>query len=73
MRDVELTATFVQHHVDEFLGPADAPSLDDARFPRMHQDVLAEVLGGQAEVDEGGAKVQRTCQLEEHEVMVVVM
>ena len=39
----------------------------------MHQDVFTEVLGGQAEVDEGGAKGQGGDQLDEGEVVVVVI
>ncbi len=73
MRDVQLTATLIQRHVDQSLGPNDPLSLGDAHPPRMHQDVFAEVLGGQAEVDEGGAKGQATGQLEEGEVVVMVI
>lgn len=40
----------------------------------MHQDVLAEVLGGgEAEVGEGGAKGQGAGQLQQDEVIVTAM
>lgn len=51
MRDFQMVATLVQCHVDHFLDLTDP----DTSPPRMHQDVFAEVLSGQAEVDEGGA------------------
>lgn len=73
MRDVQLTATLIQRHVDQFLRPTDPPFLGDAHPPRMHQDIFAEVLVGQAEVDEGGAKGQGPGQLEEGDVVVMVI
>ena len=37
----------------------------------MHQDILTEVLGGQAEREEGGAKDQGRGQVEDHQVVVM--
>lgn len=75
MRHVQLTATLVQRDVDQVLVPVVVPvvSLGDPRPPSMHQDVLAEVLGGQAQVDEGGAKGQRVGQLEQGKVVVMAI
>lgn len=53
MRDFQIVATLIQCHVDHFLELTHP--LGDTTPPRMHQDVFAEVLSGQAEVDEGGA------------------
>ena len=71
--DARLAATLVQRHVDQLLVPSAAPAPGHARPPRMHQDVFAEVLGGQAEVEEGGAKAQGVGQLQEGEVVVMVI
>ena len=73
IRDGQLSATFVQRHVDQVPVPAVPPSVSDARSPRIHQDVFAEVPGGQAEVNQGGAKGKGCGQLEEDEVVLVVV
>lgn len=56
VRHVRLPPAVVQHHVDQALASIPAPPVCDAGSSRSHQDVFAEVLGRQAEVDEGGAE-----------------
>lgn len=53
VRDFQIVATLIQCHVGHFLDLTHP--LGDTAPPRVHQDVFAEVLSGQAEVDEGGA------------------
>lgn len=55
MGDVQLATALVQRHVPEYLGLT--PSSGDSLLPRMHQDFFTKVLCGQAEVNEGMAKL----------------
>lgn len=73
MRDVHFYATVVQLLVGQPLDPRGPLALAEALFVRTHQDVFAEVLRRQAEVDERGAERQRLAQLQEGQVVVVAI
>lgn len=73
MGDIQMATALVQRHVDKVPPLSVWPSPNQRRSPRIHEDVLAEVLRGQAEMDEGGTKDQGLDQLQEEKVVVVLI
>lgn len=65
--------TLVQTHVDEVLVQVLVHACCDSKLPRIREDVFTEILGGQTQVAEGGAKGQWGGQLQEGQVVVMVV